>query len=200
MRLRWSPPNSGYRPRTPCPSWGPGSTRPRSRCATRALSRSATAGEDGRVSNRIVQLTALTDTGLVFTSHRGSRKARELAVRPWASGVLHWRETGRQVSISGPVEQLTDAESDALWAARPVTTHAMSVASRQSEVLEDVEALRAEAERLAALGPLPRPDAYVGYRLIAHSVEFWESSPDRLHRRLRYDLKDGDWSALRLQP
>ncbi|MCF3123126.1 phenazine biosynthesis FMN-dependent oxidase PhzG [Streptomyces arenae] len=160
----------------------------------------ATSDEDGRASSRIVQLTSLTDTGVVFTTHRGSRKSRELAVRPWASGVLYWRETRRQIVFAGPVEQLADAESDALWAARPVTTHAMSVASRQSHVLPDVEELRAEAGRLAALGPLPRPDGYVGYRLTAHAVEFWEESPDRLHRRLRYDLKDGAWSSARLQP
>nr|WSZ13629.1 phenazine biosynthesis FMN-dependent oxidase PhzG [Streptomyces canus] len=160
----------------------------------------ATSDTDGRASNRIVQLTSLTDDGLIFTSHRGSRKGRELVARPWASGVLYWRETGRQVVIAGTVAQLPDAESDALWAARPVGTHAMSVASRQSDVLTDVEALRAEAARLAALVPLPRPDAYIGYRLTAHTVEFWQSSPDRLHRRLRYDLTDGVWSAARLQP
>ncbi|MFF3767050.1 phenazine biosynthesis FMN-dependent oxidase PhzG [Streptomyces sp. NPDC001922] len=160
----------------------------------------ATSDAEGRASSRIVQLNSLTDTGLIFTSHRDSRKGRELAARPWAAGVLYWRETGRQITLEGPVEQLTDAASDTLWAARPVTTHAMSVASRQSELLDDVEELRAAAERLSALGPLPRPDGYVGYHLAVHTVEFWENSPDRLHRRLRYDLKHGQWSSARLQP
>nr|UBX38664.1 phzG [Streptomyces sp. KIB-H483] len=160
----------------------------------------ATTGADGRASSRIVQLNSLSDTGLVFTSHRGSRKDRELAAMPWASGVLYWRESGRQIIVAGPVEQLPDSDSDALWAARPVTTHAMSVASRQSEVLADVEALRARAARLSALGPLPRPAPFAGYQLVPHCLEFWESSPDRLHRRLRYDHQGGSWSVLRLQP
>ncbi|WP_405677695.1 phenazine biosynthesis FMN-dependent oxidase PhzG [Streptomyces sp. NBC_00868] len=160
----------------------------------------ATTGADGRASSRIVQLNSLSDTGLVFTSHRGSPKDRELAVMPWASGVLYWRESRRQIIVAGPVEQLPDSDSDALWAARPVTTHAMSVASRQSEVLADVEALRAHAARLSALGPLPRPEPFVGYQLVPHCLEFWESSPDRLHRRLRYDHQGGSWSVLRLQP
>ncbi|MFG2993522.1 phenazine biosynthesis FMN-dependent oxidase PhzG [Streptomyces sp. NPDC048257] len=160
----------------------------------------ATTSADGRASSRIVQLNSLSDAGLVFTSHRGSPKARELAAQPWASGVLYWRECGRQIVVSGPVEQLPAVTSDALWAARPVSTHAMSIASRQSEVLEDVEALRADALRLAALGPLPRPEPFVGYQLVPHGLEFWESSPDRLHRRLRYDRQGDTWSVVRLQP
>ncbi|MFD5751128.1 phenazine biosynthesis FMN-dependent oxidase PhzG [Streptomyces sp. NPDC127033] len=160
----------------------------------------ATTGADGRSSNRIVQLNSLTAEGLVFTSHRDSRKGRDLSVVPWASAVFYWREVGRQILVAGPVERMTGDESDALWAARPVATHAMSVASHQSDPLDDAGVLRAEARRLAELGPLPRPESFVGYRLTARTTEFWESSPDRLHRRLRYDLEGGTWSARRLQP
>ena len=88
----------------------------------------------------------------MFTSHSTSRKGRELSATGWASGVLYWRETGQQLILSGPVAQMSDAESDALWFGRPIPLHAMSAASRQSELLEDAAALRAEAERLSADG------------------------------------------------
>jgi pyridoxamine 5'-phosphate oxidase len=161
----------------------------------------ATADAAGHSSNRMVQTIRITDRGLVFSSHTGSRKGRDLEARGWASGVLYWRETKQQIVLTGPVERLPDTESDALWAARPRATHPMSVASRQSAPLEDEAALRAEAGRLADSGePLPRPAAWVGYELVPSTVEFWQASPDRLHRRLRYRRVYGGWSTARLQP
>ncbi|WUH91994.1 phenazine biosynthesis FMN-dependent oxidase PhzG [Streptomyces sp. NBC_00433] len=161
----------------------------------------ATADARGEVSNRIVAVIEVTDRGLLFTSHSTSRKGRDMAATGWASGVLYWRETGQQLVLSGPVDACPQAESDALWAARPTPLHAMSTASRQSDPLPDAAALRAEAARLAAAPTaLPRPPRYVGYRLRPAAVEFWSADPDRLHRRLRYEHGAGGWRAARLQP
>ena len=161
----------------------------------------ATADARGRPSNRFVHVIDVRSTGVVFTSHAGSRKGRDLAATGWASGVLYWREIGRQAIVTGPVSPLPAAESDALWAARPVSTHPMSVASQQSASLMDEAALRAEARRLARTGlPLGRPASWWGYLLSPESVEFWQASPDRLHRRLRYERSDRGWVADRLQP
>lgn len=161
----------------------------------------ATADRQGRPSSRTVVIVETTERGLVFASNSTSQKGRELSATGWASGLLYWRETGQQLILSGPVAQLSDAESDALWFGRPIPLHAMSTASRQSEPLQDVTALRAEAERLGATGrALPRPARFVGYRLQPAVIEFWSADPDRLHRRLRYDRQDDGWQTSRLQP
>ncbi|MFF8382597.1 phenazine biosynthesis FMN-dependent oxidase PhzG [Streptomyces kanasensis] len=164
----------------------------------------ATADVRGRTSSRIVVLNRLTRTGLVFATHLGSRKGRELESNPWASGVLYWRETSRQVVVAGPVERLPEAETEALWTARPPFTHAMSTASRQSEPLnglQDVSELRERAGLLAGAGrPLPRPPAFVAYELRPVEVEFWANGHDRLHERLRYDRSGPGWAVSRLQP
>lgn len=161
----------------------------------------ATADERGRTSNRIVQVIEVRPEGPVFTSHTGSQKGRDLAATGWASGVLYWRETKQQLILTGPVDRLPDEEADALWAARSKDTHPMSVASTQSELLEDEEELRARARQLAETGePLARPVNWAGYVLRPTAVEFWHGRADRLHRRLRYDRTDGGWTSRRLQP
>ncbi|MFB7451604.1 phenazine biosynthesis FMN-dependent oxidase PhzG [Streptomyces sp. NPDC056194] len=162
----------------------------------------ATADARGHASTRIIAISRVTDRGLVFMSHTSSQKGREIAATGWASGLLYWRETAQQISVSGEVERLGDAESDALWYGRPVPMHAMSTAAHQSETLDDVAALRAEATRLEEIGePLPRPERFVGYVLVPSAVEFWSAASDRLHRRLRYDrLDDQSWRTSRLQP
>lgn len=161
----------------------------------------ATVGAAGRPANRVVQTIRITGAGLVFASYRTSPKGRDIAETGWASGVLYWRETRQQVILTGRVEQLPDAESDELWAARPPHVLPMSVATAQSEPLADEEELRARVRRLAASGaPLPRPAAWVGYRLVPSTVEFWEDRPDRLYWRMRYDRDGGAWTRQRLQP
>ncbi|PPS67514.1 MULTISPECIES: phenazine biosynthesis FMN-dependent oxidase PhzG [Streptomyces] len=162
----------------------------------------ATVDAQGLVSNRIVQVLTIRTTGLVFASHSDSRKGRDLAETGWASGVFYWREAARQVSVSGPARPLPDAESEALWAARPVATHPMSVAAHQSAPLPDEDALRRRARELGRDGSaLPRPDRWLGYLLEPASVEFWQADPeDRLHRRLRYERDGSGWRTGRLQP
>lgn len=159
----------------------------------------ATADADGVVSNRIVQTIDITGTGWVFTSHAGSQKGRDIAATGWASGVFYWRETGQQLIIAGPVHRLPDADCDSLWFARHPSTHPMSVVAEQSAPLEDEEALRARAESLTGQ-TLARPSSWLGYELVPSVVEFWQASPDRLHRRLRYDRTDDGWTSRRLQP
>jgi pyridoxamine 5'-phosphate oxidase len=164
----------------------------------------ATADGAGRPSTRIVVVNKVTDTGLVFITHEGSRKGRELAVNPWASGVLYWRETSQQIVVDGSVVQLSVAQADALWRERPVFTHAMSSVSRQSEPVtgpDAVEDLRGRALRLGESGaPLPRPEGFAGYELRLDGVEFWADGSDRLHERLRYDREGEGWRVGRLQP
>ncbi|MGW0792256.1 phenazine biosynthesis FMN-dependent oxidase PhzG [Streptomyces sp. NPDC002911] len=164
----------------------------------------ATADAHGRTSSRTVVLSSVSGAGITFATHADSQKGRELAVNPWASGVLYWRETSQQVSFAGPVHRLSDADTQALWFARPAFTHAMTTVSRQSRPvtgLDHLAELRSKAKEAGQQQrPLPRPPAYVAYRLAPATVEFWANGTDRLHERLRYDRTGDGWEFSRLQP
>ena len=160
----------------------------------------ATADAEGRPSSRILLLKRVSPA-LVFAGGYESRKGRDLAANPRAAGTLYWRETLQQVVFEGPVEKLTEAESDALFAERPPAGQATAVASAQGEALADPEGLRRAAGQLGAgEGPLRRPARWGGWRLDPDLVEFWHGSPDRLHRRLLYMKTEGGWTSERLQP
>ncbi|WAL98839.1 phenazine biosynthesis FMN-dependent oxidase PhzG [Streptomyces sp. Je 1-369] len=164
----------------------------------------ATADAQGRTSSRILAVNQVTDTGIVFITHTGSQKGRELSANPWASGVLYWRETSQQITVAGPVRRLPRAQAEELWAARAVFTHAMSTVSLQSEPLRDLDHLEDIRARALELGqpprPLPCPKAFAAYVLEPAAVEFWANGTDRLHERLRYDRTDSGWDTTRLQP
>lgn len=162
----------------------------------------ATATPEGKVSSRVLLVKDVDEKGLLFAGSRGSRKGRELAASPWASLTFYWRETLQQLTVEGPVDTLSAAESDDLFARRPLAAKATTAVSRQSRPLVDELELRAGAQVLIdAGGPVAPPEEWRGYRLVPHGVEFWHGSPDRLHRRLRYDrADDSGWGHQRLQP
>jgi pyridoxamine 5'-phosphate oxidase len=158
----------------------------------------ATADGEGRPSNRILLVKQLTPT-LVFAGSYESRKGRDLAANPRAAGTLYWRETLQQITIEGPVERLSEEESDALFAERPQAGQATTVASSQGEGLADPADLRRKAGELES-EELRRPPSWGGFRLDPDLIEFWHGSPTRLHRRLLYVKGGGGWSHKRLQP
>jgi pyridoxamine 5'-phosphate oxidase len=158
----------------------------------------ATADGKGRPSVRTLLVKQLTPT-LVFSGSYESRKGRDLATNPRAAGILYWRETLQQITIEGPVERLSEAESDALFAARPAAGRATAVTSEQGAPLADPDALRSRADELDG-AELRRPPTWGGFRLDPDLIELWHGSPTRLHRRLLYIKTENGWSHQRLQP
>jgi len=162
----------------------------------------ATVDARGVPATRVVLLKSVSAEGLLFTTHTGGRKGRHLAERPVAAGTLYWRETLQQINVAGPVVAVPADEADRLFDDRPLDARATTAASRQSELLDDEEALHRRAEELAARpDTLRRPETWGGYRIVPDVVEFWQGRRTRLHRRLEYRREgSGAWTARRLQP
>jgi pyridoxamine 5'-phosphate oxidase len=163
----------------------------------------ATATPTGAPSLRMVLLKAFDAQGLVFFTHYGSRKGRELEANPWAALLFHWAPLGRQVRTEGAVERLPAADSDAYFATRPRDAQVGAHASRQSEPLAgrgELERRVAELERELAGTEVPRPATWGGYRVVPAAWEFWQHRDSRLHDRFRYRRDAGAWTIERLAP
>ena len=162
----------------------------------------ATVSNEGRPSTRVVLIKGIDARGLVWYSNYNSRKGQDLAGQPVAALQFHWVELERVVRIEGQVERVSDAESDAYYASRPLDSRLGAWASPQSQVIGSRAVLIAQAARYAAqfvMSP-PRPPHWGGYRLLPDHWEFWQGRKSRLHDRLRYRLADGQWVRERLAP
>jgi pyridoxamine 5'-phosphate oxidase len=163
----------------------------------------ATATKDGNPDARIVLLKSFDDNGFVFYTNYESRKGKELSESPRACLLFYWSSLWRQVRIEGPVEKVSDAESDAYFQSRPLGSRLGAWASNQSEVVAGRDILE---ERFAELQKrfgenVPRPPHWGGYRVKPEAIEFWQGQENRLHDRLRYVLRsDGSWLIERLGP
>ncbi|MBY4629177.1 pyridoxamine 5'-phosphate oxidase [Rhizobium croatiense] len=165
----------------------------------------ATVDEDGLPNVRMVLLKGFDDDGFVFYTNFESRKGQEILGQRKAAMCFHWKSLRRQVRLRGPVEIVSDAEADAYFKTRARGSRIGAWASRQSRPLESRFALeKAVADYTAryALGDIPRPAHWSGFRIRPTSIEFWKDQAFRLHDRIEFRRPTpvGAWEKVRMYP
>jgi len=165
----------------------------------------ATVDADGLPNARMVLLKGADERGFVFYTNLDSQKGHELDAHAKAALVFHWKSSNRQVRIRGAVERVTDAEADAYFATRPKQAQIGAWASQQSAPLENRFAFEKAVALYAAkyaIGDVPRPPQWSGYRILPLRIEFWQDRPFRLHDRIEFvrETLSAPWSKTRLYP
>lgn len=163
----------------------------------------STVDADGRPSGRHVLLKGVDDRGFVFYTNLGSRKARALAANPYAALTFYWPPLAKQVRVEGDVERVSEADADAYFATRPRESQIGAWASTQSALLASPallnERIRAVRDRFDG-APVPRPPFWSGFRVVPRSIEFWTRDPARLHERVIFRRRNGEWERSLLFP
>ena len=163
----------------------------------------ATVDAEGLPDVRMVLLKGYDERGFVFYTNFESAKGVEILGSMKAAMCFHWKSLRRQVRLRGPVEIVSDEEADAYYASRARGSRIGAWASKQSRPLESRFALeKAVAEYTArhAIGDIPRPPYWSGFRIMPQTIEFWHDRPFRLHDRLVFSRDGEGWRTTRLYP
>ncbi|VEJ45008.1 pyridoxamine 5'-phosphate oxidase [Bartonella vinsonii] len=166
----------------------------------------ATVDETGLPNVRMVLLKDYSLQGFVFYTNYESCKGQEILKSMKASLCFHWKSLRRQVRIRGIVEKVSTQEADAYFQSRPRGSRIGAWASKQSRPLENrfvLEKAIAQYTTRYAVGNIPRPPYWSGFRVQPLFIEFWRDRPFRLHERLlftRPSVEHDNWQKQKLYP
>jgi pyridoxamine 5'-phosphate oxidase len=165
----------------------------------------ATVDAGGLPNARMVLMKAFDERGFVFYSNVDSIKGHELAAAPKAALAFYWKSLQRQVRARGTVAPVSKEEADAYFATRSRMAQIGAWASKQSSPLESRLAFeKAIALNTAkfAIGTVPRPPYWSGYRIMPTEIEFWQERLYRLHDRIAFRRANltSPWTKTRLYP
>jgi len=158
---------------------------------------------ENHVRARIVLLKEFNPSGFQFFTNYESRKGHDLSENPHAALSFFWGPLERQVLISGEVEKLSHALSEAYFHSRPRESQLGAWTSHQSTVIENREVLKkryAELEDQYKDQIIPLPPYWGGFLVRPYQIEFWQGRQSRLHDRFSYTLENGEWKLERLSP
>ena len=159
--------------------------------------------EEKEIGIRTVLLKHFDDKGFVFFTNYGSKKSKQIEVKPQAALLFPWLDLERQVKVVGSVEKVTTLESIKYFASRPKDSQLGAWASQQSSTISSRSLLISQFESMKnkfSKGEVPLPDFWGGYRVIPESIEFWQGRERRLHDRFIYHRSGNGWSISRLSP
>jgi pyridoxamine 5'-phosphate oxidase len=163
----------------------------------------ATADKNGEPSLRIVLLKEASEKGFVFYTNLESHKGHDLNKNPKAALCFYWGELKKQVRVEGIAEPVSAEEADAYFASRPRDSQLGAWASKQSRPLDSKAELIKEVALTTAkfLGrDVPRPPHWSGWRVVPHTIEFWQEGAFRLHDRDLYTRDHDYWKVQKLYP
>lgn len=158
---------------------------------------------EGKPSSRIVYLREFQNNNYSFYTNYNSKKAQQLFKNPNAAFTFFWPDLERQVRMEGVVVKASAAQSDSYFNQRPYESKIGAWASEQSHLLNSREELEKKVEELKkqySPETIKRPEFWGGLILKVNYYEFWQGRKSRLHDRICYELKKGNWKISRLAP
>ena len=164
----------------------------------------ATVNNSKQPSVRMVLLKGLSDEGFVFYTNFNSRKGSDLKNNNLASMCFHWKSLRRQVRVIGNVKQVSNEEADKYYDSRAYESRISAWASSQSKTMENRNIFLKKIEdfkkKYSDEKKVPRPPHWSGWRIHPTEIEFWLDGESRIHERLNYVFKNGNWNKEILYP
>jgi len=106
-------------------------------------------------------------------------------------------------SHKGKIKKISSQESDKYFLSRNRKSQIGAWASKQSQTLKSKSELKTkfdEIDKKYKGKEISRPKHWNGYCVYPDSFEFWLQGEGRLHDRVEYKIKSGQWITKLLYP
>lgn len=163
----------------------------------------STVSIENKPSSRVVLLKGYDNKGFVFFTNYESKKGQDIQNNPFVSLLFFWPELERQIRIDGIAEKISTKDSMSYFFSRPVNSQLGAWASTQSAIIQGrtiLEKKWSELKDQFSGKEIPFPSFWGGYRVVPHTIEFWQGRKSRLHDRIQFVKNSTDWTIHRLSP
>ncbi len=164
----------------------------------------ATATNNAVPSVRFLLFKGLQNYKFNFFTNKTSPKSQDLSKNPYAAMAFYWHKTGRQVRISGKVEEMNREMVEDYCSKRPRLSQVATYVSKQGQKLKSknelIESFNQCLESFEGKN-IPTPNHWTGYSVIPHEIEFFIYGEHRLNDRFLFEKKESEsWEISRLAP
>ncbi len=163
----------------------------------------STNGIDGFPNARFVSLKDISDDKFIITGALTSRKGVEIKSSEKVALTFWWTETEKQVRIQGNATKISESLSDKYFFERNRDSQIVSIVSNQGKEINNMQKLLDDYENTEFAfknTSLKRPGNWGGYKIEPVRIEFLEFKQTRFHNRKLFQLIDGKWQIIQLQP
>ena len=163
----------------------------------------STVGSFNKPRTRMVLMKEIRENGIIFYTNSNSRKGNHINDNKNVSINFYWKSIERQVLISGKIKKISSQESDKYFLSRSRKSQIGAWASKQSQTLKSKSDLKTkfdEIDKKYKGKEIPRPKHWNGYCIYPDIFEFWLQGEGRLHDRVEYKIKSGQWVTKLLHP
>jgi pyridoxamine 5'-phosphate oxidase len=153
--------------------------------------------------SRQVLLKELNETGFIFYTNYQSKKALEIDKCNKVSLNFFWRNTEKQIRITGTASKVSREKSFEYFSTRPRGSQLASLVSRQSKEIKDKSELisRYDNAKDDLKGKsIDCPAFWGGYIVEPLNFEFWQGGKNRLHDRVYFEKTQEGWCSKILEP
>ncbi len=154
------------------------------------------------VDSRFVNLKYIIENEWIFFSNYNSQKAVSFETHDQISALIYWNSIDVQIRIKAKIKKSSENISDNHFKNRSLHKNALAVSSNQSSKIDSYEEVKKKYNKIVknSKNHMTRPSYWGGYSFTPYYFEFWDGHPERINKRVVFELLNDRWQSFFLEP
>ena len=166
-----------------------------------AISISSYSNEINEVDSRYVNLKFILNDEFIFFSNYNSPKAVAFNSHNQITALVYWSSINVQIRIKAKIKKTIKEYNKNYFFHRSEEKNALAISSNQSKPIDSYSQVKENYNKSLKNDDLKKcPEFWGGYSFTPYYFEFWEGHESRINKREAFNMTDGVWRRLFLQP
>ncbi|MDA9033417.1 pyridoxamine 5'-phosphate oxidase family protein [Gammaproteobacteria bacterium] len=153
------------------------------------------------VDSRFVNLKFISNDEFIFFSNYDSPKASSFTSNDQIAALVYWPSINVQIRMRAKIKKTSNEYNQKYFFDRSEEKNALAISSNQSKPIDSYSQVKENYNKSLKNDDLKKcPEFWGGYSFTPYYFEFWEGHESRINKREAFNMTDGVWRRLFLQP